>query len=128
MRDFIGGVILPGVSLMRTSLAQHTAQLTLVPGQTTAFPTRTDQAIASGVCAAQAGAVVQQWRHTFERFGHTPAVYLSGGGGNQVTAAVEYALSQVRADLGLAREPVHTVRSPVLDGLARIGAETSSAQ
>jgi len=123
MRDFIGGVILPGVRLMRTSLAQHTAQLTLMAGQTTAFPTHTGQAITSGVCAAQAGAVVQQWRHTFERFGRPPAVYLSGGGGDQVSAALESALKQVRADVGLAHEPVHTIRSPVLDGLARIGAE-----
>ena len=68
--DFIGGMILPGPGLMASSLARHTAQLPAIvamtagPGQAaqsitclTPFCDNTDDAIASGCLAAQAGAI-----------------------------------------------------------------------
>jgi len=116
-RCFIGGVILPGASLMRSSLAQHTANLPLAQGAAIAFPANTDQAIVSGVCAAQAGALVQQWRRTCIHFGCAPALYVSGGDWRQVARAVEDAMAQTCIDLGLGAAPVRIVRSPVLDGL-----------
>ncbi|MBC7502746.1 MAG: type III pantothenate kinase [Herminiimonas sp.] len=57
---FIGGMILPGLGLMATSLARNTAQLPQVGDDlalATPFADNTDQAIVSGCIAAQAGAV-----------------------------------------------------------------------
>lgn len=58
--DFIGGMILPGLGLMASSLAKNTAQLPEVALQASAlqpFADHTDGAIVSGCIAAQAGAI-----------------------------------------------------------------------
>jgi len=122
-RCFIGGLILPGVNLMRSALAQHTAQLPLAQGAVTAFPIDTDAAIVSGVCAAQAGALVRQWRHVLAHFGRAPAVYVSGGNWHWVADAVQDAMTQIQTDLVLTPDSVRMLRVPVLDGLARVGME-----
>jgi len=121
MRRFIGGVILPGASLMRSSLARHTANLPLAQGAAVVFPASTDQAIISGVCAAQAGALVRQWRHAFTHFARVPALYVSGGDWQQVRDAVQDAMTQAYGDLGMQAEPIRTIHAPVLDGLAALG-------
>jgi type III pantothenate kinase len=57
---FIGGMILPGLGLMASSLAQNTAQLPQVAESLRTeqpFADHTDAAIASGCLAAQAGAI-----------------------------------------------------------------------
>ena len=62
---FIGGMILPGVSLMTRALARHTAQLPAVDptrGASQRFADTTDAAIASGVREAQCGAIERAWR------------------------------------------------------------------
>ena len=59
---FLGGLILPGLGLMATSLAQQTAQLPRI-GDTFVVPplfaVDTDAAIRSGCLAAQAGAITR---------------------------------------------------------------------
>jgi type III pantothenate kinase len=58
--DFLGGMILPGLGLMATSLAKNTAQLPQVVEHLVAiqpFADHTDAAIVSGCIAAQAGAI-----------------------------------------------------------------------
>jgi len=120
-RRFVGGLILPGVNLMRTALARHTAKLPWAQGLTAAFPDNTDQAIVSGVCAAQAGAVVQQWRRAAVCFDHAPALYVSGGDWSLVSHTVQEAMQQAYADLALTPGPVRVVQSPILDGLAHLG-------
>lgn len=58
--DFVGGMILPGLGLMASSLAKNTAQLPEVALHTSAlqpFADNTDAAIVSGCLAAQAGAI-----------------------------------------------------------------------
>jgi len=58
--SFIGGMILPGLVLMATSLARNTAQLPQVqPGAAAPplFGDNTDDAIVSGILSAQAGAI-----------------------------------------------------------------------
>lgn len=58
--DFVGGMILPGLGLMASSLAKNTAQLPQVALQTSLthpFANNTDAAIVSGCLAAQAGAI-----------------------------------------------------------------------
>jgi type III pantothenate kinase len=58
--DFLGGMILPGLGLMASSLARNTAQLPHIAasGATPAgFADNTDDAILSGCLSAQAGAI-----------------------------------------------------------------------
>lgn len=57
---FLGGMILPGLKLMASSLARNTAQLPQVGPEGTlaaGFADNTDDAIVSGCLAAQAGAI-----------------------------------------------------------------------
>ncbi|WP_028102357.1 type III pantothenate kinase [Pseudoduganella violaceinigra] len=56
---FLGGMILPGLGLMATSLARNTAQLPQIkPGKLPeGFADNTDDAILTGCLAAQAGAI-----------------------------------------------------------------------
>lgn len=60
---FPGGLILPGLDLMRSALSNGTARLPLGQGRQVAFPAATDDAIISGCLAAQAGAIAHQLRH-----------------------------------------------------------------
>jgi type III pantothenate kinase len=54
---FRGGLILPGLDLMRRALAQNTAGLPEACGVWRAFPTNTDDAIVSGALEATLGAI-----------------------------------------------------------------------
>jgi len=54
---FTGGVILPGIRLMRNALARNTAGLPLARGHYAPLARNTDDAIASGIVHAQAGAI-----------------------------------------------------------------------
>lgn len=58
---FRGGLILPGVELMRRSLARDTAALPLAEGVPTGWPRCTADAIISGVVDAQVGAIERAW-------------------------------------------------------------------
>lgn len=122
MRRFVGGLILPGTDLMRTSLNTGTANLPLASGSAVAFPVTTDQAISSGIAAAQAGALLHQWRTALAHFGQPPVLYVSGGGWRLAQQATEQAMAQAREDLRLPPEPIRFLRHPVLDGLARLAA------
>jgi type III pantothenate kinase len=114
---FTGGVILPGPSMMRASLAAGTAGLPLAEGGSVIFPVSTHQAIATGIAAAQAGAVARQWLSAREHSGQTPLLFVTGGGWPAVAAETGRLLAQAGAARGEAALPVH-VDSPVLDGLA----------
>lgn len=54
---FRGGLILPGLALMRAALARNTADLPLATGHYRAQPTNTDDAIVSGAIHATLGAI-----------------------------------------------------------------------
>lgn len=54
---FLGGLILPGLDLMRRALARDTAALPLATGHYAPWPRSTDDAIISGAIEAQAGAI-----------------------------------------------------------------------
>ena len=64
---FAGGLILPGFEAMRRALARDTARLPLAQGEVVEFATRTDDAIASGIVAALAGAVTRALDHARKR-------------------------------------------------------------
>ena len=114
---FLGGLILPGPAMMRASLAHGTANLPLAQGLATAYPTDTDQAIGSGVAAAQAGAVVRQWLAARTRLGVPPDIYVTGGGWPEIRTEVETLLAQAGAARSVPTGPIY-VESPVLNGLA----------
>ncbi|MEY3201732.1 MAG: hypothetical protein RIR70_1282 [Pseudomonadota bacterium] len=59
---FQGGLILPGLQMMRESLAHGTAGLPLATGPFVDWPRSTDEAIMAGCLAAQVGAVMQMWQ------------------------------------------------------------------
>jgi len=82
---FLGGMILPGLGLMATSLAKNTAQLPQVkPGKLPeGFADNTDDAILTGCLAAQAGAI----ERAFELHQAVECI-ISGGAAPYVAPAV----------------------------------------
>ena len=101
--EFLGGLILPGIDLMRFGLHEHTGRLPLRAGSFVKTPRNTVDAIETGCRHAQAGAVERMHRAT----GGDSVCLVSGGGGK---ALIE------RLDL-----PCRYVENLVLEGLARIG-------
>jgi len=100
--EFLGGLILPGVDLMRFVLHEHTGRLPLQEGRFVQTPRNTIDAIESGCRHAQAGAVERMLRVA----GEGALCLVSGGAGK---ALVE--------QLGI---PCRYVENLVLEGLARI--------
>jgi len=83
---FLGGMILPGLGLMASSLARNTAQLPQIGDANkapTGFANNTDDAILSGCLAAQAGAIERAVR----MHGAT-ACLLSGGAAPRIALAL----------------------------------------
>lgn len=94
---FLGGMILPGLGLMATSLARNTAQLPQVAQHivvTQPFADNTDDAIASGCIAAQAGAIERAVAAHGQRFGAVHCV-LSGGAAPMIAPHLSVAHDRV---------------------------------
>ena len=105
--EFRGGVILPGLALMKQSLARNTAQLPFADGAYADEPRSTADAIQTGVLHAQAGAI--------ERM-HAQLVRSEGGGG--VLCLISGGAAQAIAPcLAISH---HLADHLVLDGLAKI--------
>ena len=100
---FRGGLILPGLSLMRTALARNTADLPNATGRYRPQPTNTDDAIVSGTIDATLGAI-ERLRARLDR---NALCLLSGG------AAAELAPHL--------NPPCRLIDNLVLQGLARYG-------
>lgn len=100
---FEGGLILPGVDLMRFVLHEHTGRLPLQPGNYAATPRNTLDAIETGCWHAQAGAVERMWR----AMPPGALCIVSGGAGRVLADKLE----------GLEYRYVDNL---VLEGLARI--------
>ncbi|RXZ36500.1 type III pantothenate kinase [Oxalobacteraceae bacterium CAVE-383] len=85
---FIGGMILPGLGLMATSLALNTAQLpqvSAIDASAPWFADNTEQAIISGCIAAQTGAIERAVRRHRRQYADTLCL-LAGGAGAYLTA------------------------------------------
>lgn len=100
---FRGGLILPGSDLMRSALAQNTAQLPLVSGHYRELPCNTADAIVSGCLQAQLGAIERMYAALADVPG---AVCLMTGGAAQSLA-------------GRLNIPSRLVENLVLEGLVR---------
>lgn len=98
---FCGGLILPGLDMMRTALARHTADLPHATGHFRSQPANTDDAIISGAIHATLGAI-ERLRRTLDE---TAGCLLSGG------AAAELAPHLA--------PPCRQIDNLVLEGLAR---------
>ncbi len=81
---FLGGLIVPGLDLMRQSLGQGTAQVAEAAGQWQAFPRSTADAVQSGAVAALCGAIQQQHARLAHLSGDTPHCILTGGAAESV--------------------------------------------
>ena len=109
--EFLGGLILPGVDLMRRSLAAGTAQLGMDAGQWREFPRNTADAISTGVIQATVGAIMRQYELL-----KVPGArcWLSGG-----------AADEIQPYLGM---PLRRADNLVLQGLQSIGQENLAKQ
>lgn len=74
-----GGLILPGLGLMLSSLHQRTAQLPQAQLNVQAWPDNTDSAIASGVVRAQWSTVQGFCDELQRQYKQTPSVWVHGG-------------------------------------------------
>lgn len=100
--EFLGGLILPGVELMRFVLHEHTGRLPLEEGRFVPTPRNTVDAIETGCRHAQAGAVERMYR----RAGAGATCVVSGGAGRALIEQLDI--------------PCRYVENLVLEGLARI--------
>jgi len=103
---FRGGLILPGLSLMRAALARNTADLPHAAGQYKAQPSNTDDAIVSGAIHATLGAIERM----SATLGEDALCLLSGG-----------AATELAPHLDLRHRLVDNL---VLEGLARYSQTT----
>jgi type III pantothenate kinase len=111
--EFFGGLILPGLDMMRRSLTTGTAQLKMDEGSWREFPRNTADAIASGAIQATVGAILRQ----YEMLGVPGArCLLSGGVADKVQDHLNIEFAQ--RGLGL---PVRREDNLVLQGLQIIG-------
>ncbi len=100
--QFLGGLILPGVELMRFVLHEHTGRLPMQEGNFRDLPRNTIDAIETGCRHAQAGAIERMFR----TMGGQGICLVSGGGGAALIERLEV--------------PSRYVENLVLEGLARI--------
>ena len=81
---FCGGVILPGLTLMRAALAAGTAGLPLAAGSFDALPRNTDDAISSGAIQATLGAIERIAQGAFAQSPSDSNLCLLSGGAADV--------------------------------------------
>ena len=111
---FLGGIILPGVELMRFVLHEHTGRLPMEDGKYSDAPRNTRDAIETGCRHAQAGAVERMYR-VFRDIAPAPLCIVAGGAGRTLVDQLTM--------------PRRYVENLVLDGLAHIAlAEAAAAR
>ena len=104
--EFRGGIILPGLALMKRSLVENTARLPFADGAWTAEPRNTADAIESGVLHAQAGAIERMYAQLARTEGDSATCLISGGAAARIAECLAI--------------PYRMADHLVLDGLARI--------
>ncbi|WP_035055895.1 type III pantothenate kinase [Andreprevotia chitinilytica] len=110
---FLGGMILPGYRLMKSSLAAGTARLPDAVGSVHDFPTSTEDAIETGVLTALA-ASIETMLQRVELRGEEPRLLLSGGDAERIAPLLSVPV-QFETDLvlrGLAALANHPEPTP----------------
>lgn len=111
--EFLGGVIVPGTTLMRAALSHGTARLSAITGAHEMFPTCTENAITTGAIEACLGAVQRMYQALMQRGANSPhvspACIASGGG-----------MAYLMPHLSTLPFPVAIHDNLVLDGLIRV--------
>lgn len=107
--EFLGGLIVPGFSLMLQSLQTGTAGLQVADGEWCEFPVATNDAMVSGALNAMAGAVERMHAALQEREGRPVRCLLSGGDAERLANALHM--------------PCEILDNPVLQGLYLIESE-----
>lgn len=102
--EFLGGLILPGLGLMRAALCEGTAGVRTAAGafmgEAAGFPTATDSGVETGIRLAVAGAIRAMCQRLCARLGREVGVVLTGG--DAALLAGDLAMPvQVRDDLVL---------------------------
>lgn len=103
---FRGGLILPGLDLMRRALARNTADLPEARGVYRPLPTNTDDAIVSGCLAATVGAIEFMAERACRPASADFCCLLSGGAAAPLAPLITL--------------PLRRVDNLVLEGLARL--------
>lgn len=94
---FLGGLIVPGVQLMRQALAQGTACVGDADGSWHAFPQKTGDAVQSGIVAALCGAIQQQHAHLAAASVAAPRCFVTGGDAEMVLPHLAVPAEQIPA-------------------------------
>lgn len=107
--EFLGGIIVPGVRLMRQALLLGTARIAEASGHWQAFPLTTADAVQSGIVAALCGAIERQYGRLAGASSMPPQCLLTGGD----------------AEMLLPHLSVHAEHVPalVLEGMERVAGE-----
>ncbi len=77
--QFIGGMIVPGLRLMRQALASGTAGIGEQCGNAVDFPLNTQDAVQTGIISALAGAIESMAARFARRTGAAPCCLVTGG-------------------------------------------------
>ena len=109
--EFLGGIIVPGLDLMKETLATNTTSLQRQEGELHDYPDNTADAIHSGAIQALVGAVEHMTELLTVTLGHVPECIISGGGSQQLE-------SQLSMNTNI-------VNNLVLEGLVLIAEENS---
>jgi type III pantothenate kinase len=96
---FLGGLILPGIELMRDSLVRNTAGVAAPPGRYSPHPDNTADAVHSGALLAVAGAIEKVL--AAQRGAGNPAQCLITGGGAETVAPFVAPAPRIVPDLVL---------------------------
>lgn len=117
--EFLGGMIVPGLTLMREALAGKTAGIApyggmLAQGGFKPFPTNTADAVYSGALCALAGTVKRMAAQLAAASGTRPLCILSGGAAHLLLPHLNI--------------PLRRVDNLVLEGLIRIAQEGNPNQ
>lgn len=82
--QFLGGIILPGMQMMRQALANATAQVGIQHGTVQTWPNTTADGVETGLMAACTGAIETLYSRLEAVAGTKPHILLTGGDGSRI--------------------------------------------
>jgi type III pantothenate kinase len=93
--EFVGGMIIPGLRLMREALAQGTEGVGYQQGRTTKFACNTADAVETGLASALSGALRQARQTVMDATGQAPVCLITGGDGAWLASKLDFPLTVV---------------------------------